>query len=149
MRPGEINGDMYHFISKQEFETAIENNEFLEYEWVHKAAYYGTKKSEVDTGLKNEKIMFKEIDTKGLKQLAENHPDFREHYTSFFLDIPNEEMQRRFYERNPNGTPEDIANRLESTDHERAEAKEYCDFIIDATQKPEQILKQVLKSIKY
>jgi len=148
MRPGEIDGDIYHFISKENFEQAIENNEFLEYEINHKVAYYGTKKSDVDTGLENGKIMFKEIDTKWLKQLAENHPDFRRHYTSFFLDVPNEEMERRFYERNPDGKSEDIANRIESTDHEREQAHQYCDFIIDATKPPEQILEKVLEVIK-
>ncbi len=48
LRPGEINGDMYHFISKEEFESEIQKNNFLEYEINHKTAYYGTKKSEVD-----------------------------------------------------------------------------------------------------
>jgi guanylate kinase len=48
MRPGEENGDQYWFISKEEFEIAIEQNDFLEYEINHKVAYYGTKKSEVD-----------------------------------------------------------------------------------------------------
>lgn len=51
MRPGEINGDTYWFISREEFEAAIEADEFLEYEINHKVAYYGTKKTEVDIGI--------------------------------------------------------------------------------------------------
>gem|GEM_PF-2182246 len=51
MRPGEIDGDIYHFISSEQFKKSIANDEFLEYEIVHKVAYYGTKKSDVDTGL--------------------------------------------------------------------------------------------------
>ena len=43
MRPGEENGDQYWFIEKSDFEAAIDKNEFLEYELVHKIAYYGTK----------------------------------------------------------------------------------------------------------
>lgn len=148
MRPGEKNGDTYWFITKQDFETAIENNEFLEYEINHKVAYYGTKKSDVDIWLETGKTMFKEIDTKGLKQLSENHPEFRKNYTSFFLDVPNEEMERRFYERHPDGDPADIANRIESTNHEREQAHKYCDYIIDATQDPEVILEKVLEVIK-
>ncbi len=92
--------------------------------------------------------MIKEIDTKGLKQLIKNHPDFRENYTSFFLDVPNREMERRFYERNPEGKPEDIANRIESTTLEREQAHKYCDYIIDATQSPEEILQKVLGVVK-
>lgn len=51
MRPGEINGDTYWFITKEEFEHGISQNDFLEYEINHKVAYYGTKKSEVEQGL--------------------------------------------------------------------------------------------------
>jgi len=50
-RPGEKNGEAYHFISREDFEKGIEANNFLEYEINHKVAYYGTKKSDVDTGL--------------------------------------------------------------------------------------------------
>lgn len=148
MRPWEINGDMYWFITREEFEKGIQKNDFLEYEINHKTAYYGTKKSEVEQGLKNGKIMMKEIDTKWLKQLSENHRDFHTHYTSFFLDIPNEEIERRFYERNPDGKAQDIQNRLESTNHERHQAQKYCDYIIDATQSPENVLKEVLHIMK-
>ena len=64
MRPGEVNGDMYHFVSHEDFEKGIQKNEFLEYEINHKTAYYGTKKSDVDEGLAAGKILMKEIDTK-------------------------------------------------------------------------------------
>ncbi|MCD5375400.1 guanylate kinase [Candidatus Gracilibacteria bacterium] len=148
MRPGEINGDIYHFISKEDFEQGIHENDFLEFEINHKVAYYGTKKSEVEHGLSQGKIMMKEIDTKGLKQLNEKHPDFSPHYSSFFLDISNEEMRRRFYERNPDGKPEDIENRIESTNFEREQAQKYCDIIIDATQTPDKVLGEVLKFMK-
>ncbi len=64
MRPGEINGDMYHFISKETFEAGISAGDFLEYELVHKVAYYGTKKSDIERGLQQQHTMIKEIDTK-------------------------------------------------------------------------------------
>ncbi len=51
MRPGEVDGDIYWFITKEEFEHGISQNDFLEYEINHKVAYYGTKKSEVEQGL--------------------------------------------------------------------------------------------------
>ena len=149
MRPGEENGDQYWFISKQEFEAGIKNNDFLEYEINHKVAYYGTKKSDVDTGLKNGQIMLKEIDTKGLKQLSENHPDFKPYYTSFFLNVSNQEMTRRYLERHPEGCENDIKNRLERASLEREQAEKYCDYIIDASQSPEQVLQEVLDIIKH
>jgi guanylate kinase len=47
MREGEVNGDVYNFISEEDFKEKIENDEFLEYEYVHNYAYYGTKLSDV------------------------------------------------------------------------------------------------------
>lgn len=149
MRPWEVNGESYYFVSREEFEAAIENNEFLEYETNHKIAYYGTKKDEVDLGLKAGKILFKEVDTKGLKQIHEKHPGFKENCTSFFLDVPNEVLRERFFERNPEGSEADFKNRLESTIFEREQAQEYCDYIIDATQSPEGVLEEVLAIIEY
>ena len=148
MRPGEVDGDQYWFISKEGFEQGIQNNEFLEYEINHKIAYYGTKKSEVDAGIKVGKTLMKEVETKWLKQIIEKHPSFRENFTSFFLDVPNSEMERRYFERNPDGKIEDIQNRLESATLEREQAKTYCDHIIDATQSPEQVLEEVLTIMK-
>ena len=149
MRPWEINGDIYYFVSRDEFEESIEKWEFLEYETNHKVAYYGTKLTEVENGLKEWKTLFKEVDTKGLKQIHEKHPDFRENYTSFFLDVPDEVLRERFFSRNPDGSEADFQNRLESTIFERAQADEYCDYIIDATQTPEAILEEVLAIIEY
>lgn len=148
MRPWEVNGDTYWFISREEFEKWIENNEFLEYEINHKVAYYGTKMSEVKTWLDAGNIVMTEIDTKGLKQVIEEHPELRENFTSFFLDVPNEEMRRRFYDRNPDGKAQDIENRIESTTFERDQAQKYCDHIIDATQSPEKVLENVLAIIR-
>ncbi|MDQ7023175.1 MAG: hypothetical protein Q9M97_06665 [Candidatus Gracilibacteria bacterium] len=48
MREGEVNGDIYNFISEESFKKMIENNEFLEYEYVHNHAYYGTKLVDVE-----------------------------------------------------------------------------------------------------
>lgn len=148
MRPGEVNGDAYWFITREEFEASIEAGEFLEYEINHKVAYYGTKKTEVDKGIEAGNIVMTEIDTKWLKQVLEKHPNFKEHFTSFFLDVPDEEIRRRFYERNPDGKAEDIENRIESTIFEREQAQKYCDYIIDATQSPEEVLSEVLKIMK-
>lgn len=149
LRPGEVNGDMYHFISQEDFQMGIQKGEFLEYELVHKVAYYGTKKSEVEQGIAAGKILMKEIDTKGLKQLAEKHPKLREQYTSFFLDIPDDILRERFFSRNPEASEIDFQNRLESAIFEREHADEFCDYLIDASQSPESVLEEVLAIIEF
>ena len=136
-------------MSETEFLKSVDAGEFLEYEWVHNAAYYGTKKKDVEQGIQAGKIVLSEIDTKGLKQVLEKHPNFKKNYTSFFLDVPDEEIKRRYFERHSDGKIEDIQNRLESAQFERAQADEYCDYIIDATQSPESVLEEVLAIIEY
>ncbi len=147
MRPWEIDGDIYWFITQEEFEESIEKDEFLEYEINHKVAYYGTKKSEVERGLRDWKMLIKEIDTKWLIQLQAKHPDFKENYTSIFLDAPNEVLRERFFERNPWWKEIDLDNRMESTRFERIQAKQYCDYIVDGSQSKEEVLQEIKKII--
>ena len=47
MRPGEVDGREYHFISAGEFRDHIEKCDFLEWEEVYPGSYYGTLKSEI------------------------------------------------------------------------------------------------------
>ena len=148
MRPWEVNGDIYWFISKEDFEEWIENNEFLEYEINHKIAYYGTKNSEVFQWLEDWKLLIKEIDTKWLIQLQAKHPEIRERFSSIFLDIPDEVLRKRFFDRNPWGKEQDLLNRIESADFERSQAKQYCDHIVDWSRTPKIVLEEIKKIIE-
>ena len=49
-RNGEIEAKDYYFITKEEFESKIDNNEFFEYANVH-GNYYGTLNSEIEKHL--------------------------------------------------------------------------------------------------
>ena len=148
MRPWEVSWDKYHFISEESFLSGAKKWDFLEYEWVHKAGYYGTKRDEILDWISDGKILLKEIETKWLKQIIHSHPEFRKNFTSLFLDVQNEEMVRRYLERHPDGNKSDIHNRLESSNHEREDAKKYCDYIIDASQSPEKVLSDVLQIMR-
>ena len=43
MRPGDVEGGTYYFVSKEEFEEMLKNQELYEYD-VHHNHYYGTSK---------------------------------------------------------------------------------------------------------
>lgn len=47
-RKGEENGVEYHFISRNEFETKIEKNEFVEWEKFYNGTYYGTFRTDIE-----------------------------------------------------------------------------------------------------
>ncbi len=64
-RPYEVNGKDYYFLSKEEFEEKIKNNEFAEYEQVYQGTYYGTLKSEIERLRKEGKNLIFDVDVEG------------------------------------------------------------------------------------
>ena len=73
-RPGEEHGKDYFFISKEEFEKMIANDELIEYaKYVEN--YYGTPKDYVMTQLDAGKDVILEIEVQGALQIKEKYPD--------------------------------------------------------------------------
>ena len=75
MREGDVDGVDYYFISKEEFERKIQNDDFLEYAVVHYGDYYGTPKKEVLELLDSGKDVILEIDVQGAKLIKEKYPE--------------------------------------------------------------------------
>jgi guanylate kinase len=148
MRPGEVEGDIYHFISEEVFLEGVKNDEFLEYAHVHKTAYYGTKKAEVLRWIENGKKLVKEIEIQGLENILRDFPDFRENLTCIFLDVPDKTMRERILKRDPETPEKNIEHRLESMIWEKQKAEKLCDYIIDATQTPKKVMQEVLEIIR-
>jgi guanylate kinase len=94
-RPGEVHGVNYLFISKEEFEEMIKNNEFLE--WADFAGnYYGTYASTVEMALVNGMDVALEIDVKGALQIREK---LGEAVLIFILPPSMQELQLRLFRR--------------------------------------------------
>ncbi len=74
MRPGEVNGKDYYFVSKEEFEKEIADGGMLEYaQYVDN--YYGTPLKYVNEMLDAGKDVFLEIEVKGAMQVGEKVSD--------------------------------------------------------------------------
>jgi guanylate kinase len=67
-RAGEVHGEDYFFISKEEFEQKKAANEFLEYAQVH-GCYYGTLKSQVLDLVQAGVDVVLDIDVAGARQI--------------------------------------------------------------------------------
>ena len=65
VRGSEENGKDYYFYSKEEFQRAIADDEFLEYEEVYEGIYYGTLKSEVQRLWDAGKTVIFDLDVEG------------------------------------------------------------------------------------
>jgi guanylate kinase len=69
-RPGEVDGKDYLFVTKDEFNKAIEHNELLEWAEVF-GNYYGTPRKAVEQKLENGQDVLFDIDWQGTQQLHE------------------------------------------------------------------------------
>ena len=74
-RGQEVNGREYYFISVEEFQKRIENDDFIEFEQVYDGLYYGTLKEEIDRNrLEQEMIYYLEkLDITEEKVRLTNH----------------------------------------------------------------------------
>lgn len=74
MREGETDGTNYFFVTKEEFQKSVRNDEFLE--WAEFSDNcYGTKKDFVQKNLEEGKNVLLEIDTQGALQIKEKMPE--------------------------------------------------------------------------
>jgi guanylate kinase len=65
MRPGEVNGKDYYFLSIEEFKRKIRNKEFVEYEEVYPDHFYGTLYSEIERIWDENKAVLFDVDVVG------------------------------------------------------------------------------------
>ena len=96
IRPGEIDGRDYHFISQDTFDRKVEEGEF--YEWAHVFGNcYGTPKGEIRAGLKVGSDYLFDIDWQGTQQL---HAAMGEDLVRVFILPPSmTELERRLTTR--------------------------------------------------
>jgi guanylate kinase len=96
-RANEKNGIDYYFISVEEFQKKILNEEFVEWEMVYEGKYYGTLKSELRRMWSIEQIPVLDIDVQGAIHVQKEYP-----VNSLFIFIkpPSvEELKRRLESR--------------------------------------------------
>lgn len=144
-RPHEKEGEIYWFISREEFERKIEHKEFLEYAVVHQDNYYGTLKEPILAALQSGKTVVREVDVQGLRSIRDLIP--KENLVSIFLSVPDwETLQRRILKRSDMGV-EELQRRYGSYLKEMTWEKE-CDHVVESVEgQPEQVIAQVEKII--
>lgn len=94
-RPGEVNGQHYHFISVEKFKHQINKHEFYEYAEVFDN-FYGTSESAIDDQLAKGIDVFLDIDWQGAQQVRMKKPDV----TTIFISPPSkQELEARLRSR--------------------------------------------------
>lgn len=126
-REGEVNGEVYNFISTQEFEELIKNGDLYEYD-VHHNHYYGTSKKILNERIKSGKIIVKDIEVNGTENLVKLLGNDTKIVT-IFLRVPKDILNKRLLARNPNMDPKELTIRLNRFDYEESKIGIY-DYVI-------------------
>ncbi len=125
IREGETEGVHYHFVTKEQFEKDIEEENFLEYARVH-GNYYGTSLKPVKQALKEGKLVIFDIDVQGHDAVQKRLADIT---TSVFITTPTLcELKKRL---NARGTDAQqiIDGRIEMAKREVQRISEY-DYLV-------------------
>lgn len=123
-RPGENNGEHYHFVSVDEFKNLISQNAFYEHAEVF-GNYYGTSEAAIDAQLAQGIDVFLDIDWQGAQQVRMKKPSV----TTIFITPPSKaELESRLRGRGQD-SDEVIAGRMAQAQAECSHYNEF-DYII-------------------
>ena len=108
-RKNEVDGIDYNFISREDFQNRIKNNEFLEYAEVFDN-FYGSLTKDVEKITKSKKDVLFDIDWQGTQQLYQSKPS---NLVSIFILPPSkDEIENRLRQRKvDSGDDESIINK--------------------------------------
>ena len=124
-RPNEVSGIDYNFVTLDEFEYKLSQNNFIEHAKVFNN-FYGTDKSIVENKINEGKDLLFDIDWQGAQQLREK---MREDIVSVFILPPSKkELERRLKERGQD-TDEVVKERMSEATSEITHWAEY-DYVI-------------------
>ena len=126
MRPGEVDGVEYHFLTPEDFAAAVDEGQFLEHV-EYAGNRYGTLRHEVAAHLSAGRSVIVEIELKGARAIRAMLPDA---VTVFIAPPSLPELARRLEDRNTD-TVGEIAARLEVGKRELAAIGEFDHHVVN------------------
>ena len=126
-RPNEIDGQDYHFIDKNKFDSLIKDNNFFEYAKIFDN-YYGTLKKPVLSFLNNGKDVLFDIDWQGTQQLKKIKDLL---IVTFFILPPNIETLKIRLSNRHEGQEELIKQRMKKFNEEISHWDEYNYVVVN------------------
>ena len=122
MRINEIQNVDYHFVTKEEFNNKIKNDEFIEYV-TYANNYYGSEKKEIG----DKKVII--LEPLGLLSYLKMHD---KRIVTFYIECKEDVRKKRMEERKDN--PLDIEKRLENDKLVfTKDIENEVDFVIDSS----------------
>ena len=112
MRTGESQGKPYYFISQEEFEKKIEQDEFAEYAQEYNDNFYGVTKDELERVKSSGNIGLWKIEYKGVITAKKKFPEIK----SIYIAPPSLEiLKQRILRRDPSVSEEYLKERMDYT----------------------------------
>ncbi|MBR3704826.1 MAG: guanylate kinase [Oscillospiraceae bacterium] len=127
-RPGEVDGKHYHFLTAEQFEQWVEEDQFLEYaEFVGNR--YGTPRQFIDKAMEQGRDVILDIEIQGAAQVHRKRPDA----VRIFIAPPSwDELERRLIGRGTEDMDK-VRSRLQRGKEEFLVAKDFDYFVINDT----------------
>jgi len=144
IRPGEIDGESYYFVTKEQFEQMIQEEALLEYA-TYVGNYYGTPEKQLNDALSAGKDILLDIEVQGAMNVRKRRKDA----ILIFLLAPSfEELTKRLQGRGDT-PPDKIAARLEQARWEYSQAPNYDYFVVnDSVEKAVDELRAIITAEK-
>ncbi|MCQ4302473.1 guanylate kinase [Stutzerimonas frequens] len=126
MRPGEVDGVNYHFVSREDFLERLERDEFLEHAEVF-GNLYGTSQRWLEQTLAEGFDLILEIDWQGAQQVRRLMPQAK----SIFILPPTQEALRQRLNNRGQDSDEIIEKRMREAVSEMSHYVEYDYLVIN------------------
>lgn len=126
MRPGEVDGVNYHFVTREDFLERLERNEFLEHAEVF-GNLYGTSQRWLEQTLEEGYDLILEIDWQGAQQVRRLMPQAR----SIFILPPTQDALRQRLTNRGQDSDEIIERRMREAVSEMSHYVEYDYLVIN------------------
>lgn len=120
MRKGEEEGDPYNFLTRERFESLIQEGHFVEWAEVH-GNLYGSPRQPIEEAWSNGLAIIMDLDIQGARSFKKEFPQT----LTIFIHPPSiDELRRRITSRD-GGPPKDLELRLENAQKEMAVSDEF------------------------
>lgn len=127
-RGQEVHGVDYYYLSQEEFEGMIANNELVEYQEVYPGRYYGTPKSEVERITAEGCNVVLDLDVLGGVNVKKMYGD---RALSIFIQPPSVEVLRERLIKRGTDSMEDIENRVGKAEFEISISPQFDHTVIN------------------
>ncbi len=123
-RPGEVDGEHYHFVNEEQYRQMVDNGEFMEHAVVFDN-FYGTNRNSVAAQLNDDRDVILEIDWQGARQVKSAFPDC----CSIFIIPPSLETLRKRLTGRGQDSEQVIERRMRDARTEISHWREF-DFLV-------------------